>query len=58
MINTTVYIQGKTTSPFPQQISQIRDEQGNEVERAVSGQLVTFLVSGKVRKNDVVMIAG
>jgi len=43
---------GKTTPEFAQQIIELRNEGGEEISCASAGELVTFLVEGKVRKGD------
>ncbi len=53
-VDAAITIKGNTTNSFTQHITELRDEQGKEVERAAAGELVTFPVLHKVRKNDVV----
>ena len=55
-IDTTINIKGNTTSSFRQHISELRDEQGKEIEMANAGELVTFPISHKVRRNDLVSV--
>ena len=47
---------GKTTKEFSQEITSIRDYEGNQIEEANSGQLVTLPVKEKVRENDRVIL--
>ncbi|MDP3733608.1 MAG: rhodanese-related sulfurtransferase [Nanoarchaeota archaeon] len=51
---TVVSFKGKTTSLFTQEITELRDDTGNEIE--CSTGIVTFPVLQKVRKNDLVVI--
>lgn len=48
---------GKTTPSISIQITQLRNEQGENIDKAFTGELVTFPVHDKVRKNDLVCIS-
>lgn len=50
-----VSFKGKTTPLFTQEITELRNEQGNSIEHS-EDQLVTFPVGQKVRKNDLVVV--
>lgn len=52
--NTPLHIAGKTTSELSVNITELRDEEGNSILAGSAGQLVTFPLMHKVRKNDVV----
>ncbi len=52
--NTLLHIAGKTTSELSINITELRDEDGNSIISGVAGQLVTFPIRHKVRKNDLV----
>ncbi len=54
-INKNIFIEGKTTS-FSQQVNSLRDFNGKEIDVAQEGELVTFPVLQKVRKNDLVCV--
>lgn len=47
-----VVIQGKTTNPFSQTISMLKDEKGDDINSAEQGMLVTIPIQEKVRRND------
>ncbi len=50
-----ISIRGPTTSLFTQKVGSLRDEAGGTVSRVGRGTLVTFPVSQKVRRHDVVL---
>ena len=52
---TSITINGKTTAPFTFQISELKDDLGNSIEQAHAGEIVSFLVPEKVRKNDLIL---
>lgn len=54
-VGQKIIIQGKTTK-IQEKIKEMRDYDGNKIEKAKFGERVTFPVSKKVRKNDVVMV--
>lgn len=56
MLSTKMVIsfKGKTTPVFKQEITELRDNNGNEIE--CSSGIVTFPVFKKVRKNDLVVV--
>ena len=56
-VDATITIKGNTTDSFIQHITELRDEEGNGLQRAAAGERVTFLVSSKVRKNDLCYIS-
>ncbi len=53
---TTITINGKTTKEFTFQLSQLKDDLGNQIQQAHVGEIVSFLVPEKVRKNDVIAV--
>ncbi len=56
-LNATIEIVGKTTKDVTAQIVDLRDEHGTQIESANTGDVVTFVVDHKVRKNDKVVVA-
>jgi UPF0176 protein len=49
---TLITIRGKTTPPFSFSLDELRDDAGDVITSAESGQVVTFPVKEKIRKND------
>lgn len=52
-IPLTIEIAGKTTQCL-QTMTELRDEEGNSINQAAVGQLLTFPVKQKIRKNDTI----
>ena len=55
--NKKLIFRGKTTPFFEQIITEIRSENNDPLKSASQGELITFLINQKVRKNDLVSIA-
>ncbi len=51
-----VYIIGNTTGTVKQKISELRDEEGEVIEHAKKGDIVTFVTDSLVRANDEVFV--
>ena len=56
-IYTKVLFHGKTTENIVAEITEMRDNDGQEIPFAPADQYVTIPVEEKVRKNDKVMLA-
>ncbi|MBI2582185.1 rhodanese-related sulfurtransferase [Candidatus Woesearchaeota archaeon] len=56
-IYSKVTFTGKTTENVVQEITEMRDYEGQEIPFASSGMLVTIPIQEKIRKNDKVMLA-
>ena len=50
-------IAGKTTAEFSYTMSELRNESGEQIEKAFPGEMVTFPLAVKVRKNDLAFVA-
>lgn len=55
-IDTKISFYGKTTENVFQEITEMRDDQGREIESAEAEQYVTIPVKEKIRKNDKVVL--
>lgn len=55
-LNSKISFAGKTTQEFEQTINQIKDYNGNIIQSAYAGDLITIPVIDKVRKNDKVIM--
>ena len=53
--NQKIVFAGRTTQEFEQEIVELRDDDGQIIESASDGQVVSFPILNKVRKNDKVM---
>ncbi len=53
--NSSILIKGKTTQSFTQEIKQLKNYDGNEIETASEKELITIPVSLKVRKHDKIL---
>ena len=53
---TSITINGKTTTPLTFQILELKDDIGNSIDQAHPGEIVSFLVPAKVRKNDLIQL--
>ena len=56
-INTKLSFYGKTTEDVFTEITEMKDDAGNEIETAEAEQYISIPVEGKVRKNDKVLLA-
>ncbi|MEK6900044.1 MAG: rhodanese-related sulfurtransferase [Nanoarchaeota archaeon] len=56
-VNTKISFHGKTIQSSIYDISEMRDEKGNEIETASAEQFITIPITEKVRKNDKVLLA-
>ena len=52
-----VMIKGKTTAEFEYEIQYAHNAEGKEITRASEGEIITFPLSQKVRRHDVVLLA-